>query len=294
MRNQIYFIIVLTLLQETMAQSTDFQWWNERHGWDGISPYEKYMHIEPGRMGPNALPVPDLVFFVWDSLNYLKGNVQTYFAPGDFTFSGGWQVYYQADRRVAISAHMVYAEFFKTSVSVRDFRVARTFDARGWAVGDLYVETHWLMVRSRRWIPEVILRSGIKTASGNRLEDARFSDTPGYYFDLNFRKVFKKNFIVHQWYSMMGFYAYQTYRVDYKQNDALLYGVGWRFQTRTIGLDTHLRGYAGYFGKYDKPLIFSFSFFRQLESYLLSVRFQRGNHSWPFWSAELGFVYRFF
>lgn len=275
------------------CQSIDYQWWNDLHGWDGISPFERYLHLEPGKTGPNALPVPELVFFHWDSLHYLSGSLQHHHTKGEHTISFKNGLYFRADRKVAFKVWMVAAEYFSSNEVVRDFRAARTYEGRGWAIGDLYAETHWHIVQYDDKLPDISLRIGLKTASGSRVEDVRFTDTPGYYFDLNFRKLYVNSLWRYQWYGMAGFYAYQTYRTDYKQNDAFLYGVGGRANSNKWGIDLHVRGYIGYFSRYDKPLVGSFEIFRLLRNYMISARIEHGNVSWPFTGMYVGYMYRF-
>ena len=275
------------------AQQVDYQWWNERHGWDGVSPFEKYLNLEPGRTGPNALPVPEPVFFLWDSMHYVTNNLQYHHTSGENTASLKLGLHYHIDRRVVLNVWMVAAEYFASNEIVRDFRAARTYEGRGWATGDLYVETHWHILRSQKNIPDISLRSGLKTASGNRVEDVRFTDTPGYYFDLNFRKLYRYTNWQIQWYGMTGFYAYQTFRTDHKQNDAFLYGVGARTQNKSCGYDIHIRGYMGYLSEYDKPIVLSISTFLFLRKDLLILRMERGNKSWPFTAIDIAYNYRF-
>lgn len=287
--------ILLMLLKAfyTCGQQTDYQWWNELHNWDGVSPFERYLHLEPGRMGPNALPVPEPLYSLWDSLNGYSYTVQHFITEGERTYSLKNSLYYKADRKVALRAWMVFTEYFTSNEAVRDFRAARTYEGRGWAVGDLYVETHWQIVQSVKKLPDIAFRIGLKTASGNRIEDARYTDTPGYYFDLNFRKIYAKYKYTYQIFGMLGFFAYQTYRTDHKQNDAALYGIGARMQNRKWGAEGHLRGYVGYFGPYDKPVVGSLEFFYFFTKDVLRFRIEKGNLSWPFTGFQLGYSYRF-
>ncbi len=275
------------------AQQADYQWWNERHGWDGVSPFEKYLHLEPGRMGPNALPVPEAVFFLWDSMHYSSNILQYHHTSGENTGSLKFSLHYHIDRRVVFKVWMVAAEYFSSNEIIRDFRAARTYEGRGWATGDLCAETHWHILRSQNKLPDITFRTGIKTASGNRVEDARFTDTPGYYFDFNFRKIFHYTNWKFQWYGMAGFYAYQTYSTIHKQNDAFLYAAGARAQNKHWGVDTHLRGYLGYLSMYDKPIVVSISTFLFVSKDLLILRMERGNKSWPFTAIHLAYNYRF-
>ncbi|MFN4299803.1 MAG: hypothetical protein ACK4EX_08760 [Thermaurantimonas sp.] len=294
MKLKLVGLIILINTYHTYSQQTDYQWWNDLHGWDGISPFEKYLYLESGRMGPNALPVPEPLYCLWDSLNGFYNLLQYYYTKGERTYSIKNSFYYKADRKVALRALMVSAEYFNTNADIRDFRAARTYEGRGWAVGDIYVETHWQIVQFDKKLPDIAFRVGLKTASGSRVEDARYTDTPGYYFDVNFRKIFSAKTFTYQIYSMLGFYAYQTYKTDHKQNDAVLYGLGGRIKNVKWGADLHMRGYVGYFGRYDKPLIGSTEIFYVLGKNILLFRIEKGNTSWPFTSFQLGYSYRFY
>jgi len=59
MRNLILTIFCLFPLI-SFSQS-DWNWWNEKHGWEpGMPSWRSFLHITPGYLGPNALPVPDV------------------------------------------------------------------------------------------------------------------------------------------------------------------------------------------------------------------------------------------
>lgn len=291
-----YYLILAGLIPGfyITAQQTDYQWWNERHGWDGISPFERYLVLESGKTGPNALPVPESIFYHWDSLHYFTNTLQYHhYDRGEHTASLRSGIFCHIDRSVTLKTWIVAAEYFSSNELVRDFRAARTLEGRGWSTGDLYVETHWHILRHRKKLPDLAMRIGLKTASGSRVEDVRFTDTPGYYFDLNFRKLYTYFPWQIQWYGMTGFYAYQTYRTDYKQNDAFLFGAGIRAQKQKWGVDVHARSYYGYFSEYDKPLVLSVNAFLMITHHIIHLRIERGNLSWPFLGLYCGYTIRY-
>ena len=98
-----------------------------------------------------------------------------------------------------------------------------------------------------------------RTASGTKLEDARYTDTPGYYLDLTLGKsyqIFGDPGKYLRWFTAIGFYVWQTYLDNYPQNDALLYGFGTEIKLgKLIWLNTR-RGFNGYMDNGDHPLVY--------------------------------------
>ncbi len=271
-----------------VAQS-DMNWWNNRHNWDGQTSWYYYMNLQPGAMGPNALPVPDLNNGrINDELTILVAP-EVHGAYHDFTTDLYLQLNIPIKKAVELRIWWVPIEYFKTDSVVRDSRVARTYEAQGIATGDVYIGTNIPLVRNHLKWPDIALSINLKTASGSGHADARYTDTPGYFFDLSFGKDYTlKNQWILRPYAMGGFYVYQTNRSDYLQNDAIMWGVGCDFTKNAWAFKLQATGYKGYYNDLDNPIVLRAEVNKKLEKSTLVLRLQQGNQSYHFTSVRAG------
>ena len=245
-------------------------------------------------MGPNALPVQDLRNGQFQSELSILVAPEVHFAPNDFTSDLFLKVNIPIKNAVALQIWWVPIEFFTTDTIVRDYRKARTRSAEGYAIGDVYIGTVIPLVQNAEKFPDVLLGINVKTASGNRLQDARFTDTPGYFFDLSFgKRVFKSEVWAIRLYGMGGFFVYQTNRDDYFQNDAIMWGGGTDVSFNKWTLKAQLTGYSGYFNNLDRPTVGRLELSRKFNQSTLLLRVQQGNDSYPFTSLRLGWQFSF-
>lgn len=274
----------------TLAQGEDYTWWNNINNWDNVSPWPTYLRLQPGAMGPNALPVQDLRNGSMDSnLNILVVG-ESHFAPNDFTANLFLKLNIPIKNAVSLQIWWVPFEYYKTDTVVRDFRASRDKDAQGYATGDVYIGTVIPIVRNKEKFPDVLLGVNLKTASGTNLEGARFSDTPGYSFDLSIGKdVWKNKGWTLRSYAMGGFFAYQTFRDDYYQNDAFMWGIGADLKNLKWQFLAELTGYIGYLDELDKPVVGRLQVNRLFQKSALQLRIQQGNNSYPFTSIHFGY-----
>ncbi len=66
-------------------------------------------------------------------------------------------------------------------------RRVRYLDGKGTANGDFYFSTIIQLLKKEK-LPEVALRMACRTASGNNLGSARYTDAPGYFLDISLGK----------------------------------------------------------------------------------------------------------
>ena len=223
--------------------------------------FTKYMIINPGYLGPNALPVPYLHkgknpanFDLDMKLEYYhQANEQTHDVLLDLTipFSEG---------KAALEVRYVPFEFYEVGESLsRERRTVSGEALSGHSFGDVYLGAYFQVVKDREWVPDVLFGFGCKTASGTQIEDARHTNSPGYYFDGSLGKNImfgkgKKFFL--RWDVLGGFYAWQTYLDEFPQNDAIYYGLGLDLDLGKIYCSNSLRGLSGYMFNGDQPLVY--------------------------------------
>jgi len=294
LRKGIIFILLLLLPAVIANAQTDYSWWVQIHHWDGHTSWMKYLTYSAQYFGPNALPVPEVS----------KGNVGTrgtaefaadgHFGKGDNTQNVFTKVYYPVvGKLIAIEAYVVPIEHFKMDTATRDIRAARIKSGEGTAGGDVYFATILQLVKNKKF-PDVALRMACRTASGTNVSAARYTDAPGYFFDLSFGKEYRheSSFIrAVRPYAMLGFYCWQTNSDDHRQDDSFLYGAGIDCSSPKLTLSASVGGYAGYLKDNDRPAVARISMFKNGNHFNYGISLQAGLHDYPYNSVRLSLVY---
>ncbi len=287
-----FFLLVICLLP-LVSFSEDYNWWNVKHGWQpGMPCWRYFMHITPGYLGPNALPVPDVKKGVVPVGNNLEMGLDFHFREGDQTQNifGKYSRSFANDK-IAIELYGVVIEHYSMSDSIRDERVARDFDGKGIAIGDLYFATLIQLVKGRKF-PDTMVRMAGRTASGGNLEAARYADSPGYFFDFSFSKEYycgnrKMSFLP---FASFGFYSWQTNDDLNLQNDALMYGLGADLRWSKWSVSNSLSGYSGYKMERDKPMVYTFDLNRKLKNYALRLQYLHGLRDWNYRTVKFSLI----
>lgn len=296
MPNKISFFVLFCVFLGFLAtaQSQSFDWWNQKHQWDGITHWHQYLRIKPAYMGPNALPVPPIETGILPQGRALKFGMARHGAAGDLTINPELECYLSLySERVGLQLSLAPLEYYKTDTLTRDLRRARGISGEGLAAGDLYIGTRIQLVYAQGHLPDISLSINLKTASGSKLSDARFTDTPGYYFVLAFGKSWdtcKNHWRV---FASTGFYVWQTFGDRHYQNDAILYGVGFQYERSGWQLTQDLSGYNGYIGGGDKPAVYRINLRKMRKRKTdFFVGWQKGLRDYPFASWRAGLVYK--
>ncbi|MBS1772151.1 MAG: hypothetical protein JST82_04780 [Bacteroidetes bacterium] len=243
-------------------QSPD-KWWEDKHHWNGITPWINFMELSSKYMGPNGMPVPDINNGVIPEHSFFEAGVAAHTSDGDKTVNGFLNAIFKAGDRAALGLYFVPYELYNMDTNTsRNIRNTRDYDGKGNATGDVYINGHFQIIKNKAKWPDILLSFGVKTASGGNLEAARYTDAPGYYFGLSFGKTYKLNnsFIKSlRWYIQAGAYMWQTYRADYRQDDSPWFGGGLTASTKGLVIDEQVSGYNGYILNGDQPIINKFS-----------------------------------
>ncbi len=287
------FCLVFLIGSESKAQTQEE--WVQNVSWDGISHWSEYLIFSPKFTGPNAMPVPEVSIGKVKNESYIKLGGQYHARSGDqtgnITFYAG--LTFLKDR-VSLDVFMVPIEFYRLS---NERKIERNvyfehFDKKT-AIGDLYINTNIQILNQAQNKLDLALRIGLKTASSGLDNPARFIDTPGYYFDASMGKSFNGDKVQFRPYGMLGFFAWQTNDESLRQNDALLYGLGFEATSDNWVLDQTFRGYSGYHDIGDKPMVLETSFGRKVGDHKLSLIYRYGLRDYLYQSIELNFRYIF-
>ncbi|MEL6674438.1 MAG: hypothetical protein AAFR61_19675 [Bacteroidota bacterium] len=286
------FLLSFFLPLSLMAQQPDYTYWNQLVNWDGVTPWQNYLSMSPAFMGPHALANPPLFNDGLGERPSVSMWAPYAFGQGDQSLSAFFKVYIPFDQgRIATELWYNPVERYRTTAAVRDERKARDFEAEGWAAGDVHVRTTVLLWKEKARRPYAMVSAYLKTASGTDLANARYTDTPGYAFELHTGKriALADPHTFLRLYGKGGFFAWQTHDDTFLQNDAITYGVGLGLTRSSWKLDASLDGYIGYLDNGDRPFIGQIEGSHSGKSVELFARYRHGIRDFPYQIFTLGF-----
>ena len=296
MKNYLFLILLIFSFSLVKGQdpNQDYTWWNELHGWEPGDPgWRNWMIISPGYLGPNSLPIPGVKRGFLKDKTEIEISASNHFHSGDPTQDISGRLYIPfANNKIAVEMYGVILEHFAFSEEIRNERFARIENGKGVAVGDFYFST-LIQISKDRKFPNTLFRFATKTASGNMLEGARYTDSPGYFFDLSFSKNFgKKEARVFRPFGSLGFYSWQTNDELNLQNDAFMYSIGADVEKNMWLFSTSLSGYSGYKYERDKPMKLNFELRKDLNSKTIKFQYFHGLRDWEYKTITFSFIWK--
>ena len=249
--------------------------------------------IAPLWFGPNAFPVPEMTDgqLCTDRTVELAGD---YFhgrlADGlDRTYDAFLRLHLPLwTERAALTVWMPMVEFWQTDGTVNAARHILSDPAKdpGHDSGDVYVSLDIQLLTETSIRPSVLLRSVLKTASGNNYGYARYYDAPGYFFDLTAGKSFGPVRLA----ATTGFLCWQT--DNGRQNDAVQYGLAGFLTLGSFRASAQWAGYTGWERHGDAPQTLQARLAYSLGPFEPYFFLQHGLHDWPFTQLRFGILYR--
>ena len=283
MKKWLLFVMTGFLLNAKLVHGQTHEWWAENVGWDGITNYKQYISIKPGRMGPNAFFYADGLTGILDTQYSLVVKGQSYFTKGEFTVNPFISLNIPFGKFASLRLSGVPVEYFETS---HDLKTERKIFWLGYydkiAAGDLNI----LFTGKLKSKPAMALQIGLKTATGGRLDIARFTDSPQYFFNYSISVGTSRT----MFHGSTGFTAWQTLDGDHPQDDGWIFsfaadhdlGKGWRIKPEIYGIIAYLKDG-------DRPLIAKLTFTCQLKHGNLLFECVKGLHDFPFTGFNVGF-----
>lgn len=275
------------------AAAQTYEQWAQTVGWDGVSHWKKYMYTQPAYMGPNALPVPRLGNGSVDSNNYVTATAMLHFSKGDNTQNiSVYANYCLVKDLISFDAVWVPYERYQTTLAVKQERhVFAQFFYDKEAAGEVHLNTNIQLLKKWRQHIHLALRLGYRFPCSSGFGAARYSDGPGYYFDLSFGKPMGKYW---KWNGMAGFYSWQIQSDKHQQDDAFLFGTGLEWNNNKWRLQTNVSGYIGYLkNSGDKTIVYRFNLEKRIKRTGLIFNFQQGLHDFNYSTVELGAKFYF-
>ena len=216
----------------------------------GSSHINKWLQIAPGKLGPNALPVPLMDFALLDSVSNIETGVHAHFMKGDRAVNSYLSLYWSVvPKKVAVQLWGNPSETFQTDNSVRDERQIY-YDDTGWITqgGDLWISTYIQLLKDHKKMPDISINYSAKTTLGGATQ-GRYTDAPANYYYAAFGKSLhlKKSFIDEiRIAALGGFYVWQTNKVELAQDEGVMFGFGLDLKHNTWSWRNEIGGYNGY------------------------------------------------
>jgi len=277
-----------------LSQEDTWKWWNDQHDWKpGMPGWRQMIILSPGFLGPNALPVPDLKKGIIPEQTEFETSFSTHSHPGDPTRDLSMRLLYPAFKgKMAVEMYGVVLEKYGYTEEIRNERVSRDKDGKGFIPGDFYFSALIQLCKKRRF-PDTVFRLAGKTASGDAFA-ARYTDTPGYFFDFNSSKDYNlsgKSSL--RPFCTLGFYSWQTYNEATPQNDAILYGAGLEYSNSSWLFSGNLSGYSGYLKNHDRPQVITLESRYDWPSAAAGIRFLYGLRDWNYKTVRFSYIWKF-
>ncbi len=297
MLKRIFFIFILSLLTAfSFAQNpdVDYTWWNDLHDWqEGDPGWRNWIKVTPGFLGPNALPVPEVKRGFLTNKTEIEFTASSHFHTGDPTQDISARLFVPfAQGKIAVELWGVILERFAFSEQIRNERFARIENGKGHSIGDFNFSTLIQLSKDRKF-PNTLLRMAARTASGGQFQGARYSDSPGYFFDLSFSKDFgNAETGIFRPFGLGGFYSWQTNDELNLQNDALMYAIGADLVKNDWTFSGSFSGYSGYKHERDKPAQFNLELRKDWSWKALRFQYLHGLRHWEYKTVKCSFIWK--
>ena len=246
--------------------------------------------------GPNAMPVPDMLdgtvskdVYVELAYDYYAGRYGD--STHDIFVTANIPVF---SPRLNLSLWMPVIEFYRNTNRSLDHQHPTERKMSGCEFGNLYITTDIHILKQKKFIPDMTLRAGLITASGDSEQYGRYFDSPGYFFDTSVAKSWSLGetyassirFIAN-----LGFLCWQVGKST--QNDAFMYGLKAKYDDTRFSASLAWQGYSGWINNGDKPMVVKAVFTYKYKHFRPLVAYQYGINDYPFQQFRVGVGYVF-
>jgi len=289
------------------AQTRDYSNWINF----GSSHTSKWLQIAPAKLGPNALPVPEIDWAQIDGESRVETGAHYHQLSGDTAINSFFSFYWNiAPGRAAIRIWGQPSETFRLSNAMRDERQIY-YDDTGWITqtGDLLISTYVQLLREKNGLPSLSLSYTLKTTTGSN-HHGRYTDASLDYFYL----AAGKSFLFHhapideiRIAGLLGFYVWQTNKVEMAQDEGPVFVGGVKIRKGRFTLQSDIGGYTGYdayefldrwsgedrIEGYNDPLVLRTRLEMTGGKFIFLLEYQSGFRDYPWKTFRVGLSYRF-
>jgi hypothetical protein len=303
----IFFLVVFTMPLSVFSQTRDYSNWIDFGG----SNVGKWLQIAPAKLGPNALPVPEIDWAQVGEYSNVEAGAHYHHMPGDTALNSFFSFYWDiAPNRAAVKIWGQPTETFRLSNELRNDRQIY-YDDTGWIThgGDLFISTYIQIFNEQKFIPAFSISYTLKTTTGGN-KHGRYTDASMNWFYLATGKsFFFENSIIDELRvaGLLGFYVWQTNKVEMAQDEGPVFVGGIKLRKGRYNLHADIGGYTGYDayefidrtngedriqGNND-PLVLRTSLEHTGNRFGFSFEYQTGFRDYHYNTFRLGVVYRF-
>ncbi|MDR2968507.1 MAG: hypothetical protein LBV32_02750 [Tannerellaceae bacterium] len=253
----------------------------------------KELIYTPRYFGPNAFPIPELRNGKAASRYEVEARGEYHYFDGDKTKNLYTRVQLPLVKgRAGVEVSIRLYEEYKMTAEVVEERHAVAPESPIVCHGDVIVSSFFQLLKNPKWL-DALVTINLKTASGGRVCDARYTDAVTYWFDLNVgRNLYEspnRQFSL-RLQALAGFYCWMTNDLVHRQNDAISYGAGLSAVYRNLSLDSDFGGFYGYKSNGDNPMVLRNNLRFEYKKNILSLRYHLGIKDNLYDSVSLGYI----
>jgi len=280
-------LLVLALFFNAALSAQNFDWWANLVKWDGVTSWKQYITYSARYMGPNAIPVPSMANGSADSTDQFSIAGVFHFSEGDhaqnLTLSAN---YCLVKNLISFDAAWIPVEWYQMSHSIKEERHVFSdnyYDRK--AKGDVLFNMNiQLLNRWRRYV-QLALRAGYRFPTSSGVGAARYTNAPGYYFDLSAGKFLSASNRL-KLTGMLGFYVWQLNEAG--QDDAFMFGAGLEYNHKGWHWEMNGAGYLGYLVNGDRPIVFRSALEKKFNKVTARISFSQGLNDYKYTGLEAG------
>jgi hypothetical protein len=252
----------------------------------------------PRYFGPSAFPIPELRNGKVSESYEIELRPQYHYYVGDQTTDIFLRMLLPFVRgRAGMEISFIAWEKYKMTVETKEERNAAETESPSHEKysGDVVLSAFFQLLRSEEWI-DAMIDFSIKTASGGRLCDARFTDAATYWLNLNIGRDLAGNSSEPYYLRLTassGFYCWMTNKLTHRQNDAWAYGVGFVGGLDKITITTDISGFNGYNKNGDRPLVWRNNIKLDFNNNVLSFRYNHGMRDFLYKTYSIAYIRKF-
>ena len=277
------YVLLTFLLVVTTAKAQDDPWQD----------YMRYLIYSPRYFGPNAFPLPELRGGRIEKRLEAEVRGEYHAFKGDQTKDVYGRIFIPvAEGRTGLEISYIFYEYYNMTPETVEERHAAGQYWKDGANGDVIISSFYPLFKNNKWV-DCLIEASLKTASGNRIADARYTDAASYWFDLDAgcylaKSADSSSFIRLQ--GIAGFYCWMTNDIAHRQNDAFLYVAGISSGYKNLTLNVDIAGFHGYFNNGDRPLILRTKLNYECKKNVLSLRYKHGMHDYLYDTFSFAYI----
>lgn len=253
----------------------------------------KLLVYSPRYFGPNAFPIPLLRSGLVADRYEIEVRGEYHYFSGDKTTNLHTRALLPFFRgKAGVEVSMNLFEEYKMTPEIVAERHAVGTESPITCHGDVVVTAFFQLLKSEKWV-DAMANLSLKTASGGRVCDARYTDAATYWFDLTLGRNLIRNagdgFALRAQ-AMVGFYCWMTNEIIHRQNDAVLFGGGLTATYGGFTLSTDLSGFKGYKANGDHSMAWRNHVQYELKKNILSFRYNHGLKDNRYDTLSVGYI----